>query len=235
MSEPHNDPARGPDFSKPQGPQPPRQGYGQQQGPPPYGQHQGPPPHGQQQGPPPHGQQQGPPPHGQQQGPPPYGQQQGPPPYGQQQGPPPYGQQPAYGQQPGQPPYGQQPGYGQQPPYGGQVAPGGPLSPSDERLWATLSHIGALLLFWVAPLITYLMYKDRSQFVRSHAAESLNFQLTLMIAYVGTWILTIVTFGLLSFLPFLIIVFAIVFAIIAGVAANGGKNYRYPVAIRMVS
>lgn len=209
MSESHNDPAQGPDFSKPQGQQPPAQGYGQQQ-----------PAH------PGYGQQPGQPPYGQQQDQPPYGQQ---PAYGQQQG------QAGYGQQPGQPPYGQQPGYGQHPQHGGQVAPGGPLSPADERLWGMLSHIGALLLFWIAPLITYLMYKDRSQFVRSQAAESLNFQLTLMLAYVGAWFLTIVTLGVLSFLPMLVYVVHIVFAIIAGVAANGGKNYRYPVAIRMVS
>ncbi len=215
MSESHNDPAQGPDFSKPQGQQPPAQGYGQQQPAPPG-----------------YGQQPGQPAYGQQPGQPVYGQQSG---YGQQQGQPPYGQQPAYGQQPGQPPYGQQPGYGQHPQHGGQVAPGGPLSPADERLWGMLSHIGALLLFWIAPLITYLMYKDRSQFVRSQAAESLNFQLTLMLAYVGAWFLTIVTLGVLSFLPMLVYVVHIVFAIIAGVAANGGKNYRYPVAIRMVS
>lgn len=140
----------------------------------------------------------------------------------------------SYEQQPPQP-YGQQ-GYGQQ----GAGAPqgygtAGAVSPQDERMWSMLAHIGTIILGVIAPLITYLMYKDRSQFVKQQSAESLNFQITMLIAYVVSWIIAIVTFGIGSFLPFIVWVVNLVFVIMAGVAANKGENYRYPFSIRMVS
>ena len=152
-------------------------------------------------------------------------------------------QQPAYGQSPTQGSYGQQP----QQPYGqqgyGQPGPGAPqgygtagaVSPQDERMWSMLAHIGTILIGVLAPLITYLMYKDRSQFVKQQSAESLNFQITMLIAYVVSWIITGITFGLLFFLPLLVWVANLIFVIMAGVAANKGENYRYPFSIRMVN
>jgi uncharacterized Tic20 family protein len=156
------------------------------------------------------------------------------------------GQQPP--QQPQQAPYGQAPppqqGYGQQPPQGyGQPGPGAPqgygsagaVSPSDERTWSMIAHIGTIIIGIIAPLITYLVYKDRSQFVKTQSAESLNFQITILIAYVLSWIIAGVTFGLLFFLPGIVWVVNLVFVIMAGIAANKGENYRYPFSIRMVS
>ena len=157
-----------------------------------------------------------------------------------------YGQQTpqGYGQQPQQ--YGQQPQqqYGQQPQQQyGQPGPGAPqgygtagaVSPQDERMWGMLGHIGTIVIGIIAPLITYLMYKDRSAFVKQQSTESLNFQITMLIAYVVSWILAFVTFGIGSFLPFIVWVVNLVFVIIAGLAANKGENYRYPFSIRMVS
>ena len=151
-------------------------------------------------------------------------------------------QQPSYGQTP--PP--QQPqGYGQQPPQGyGQPGPGAPqgygqqgapVSPSDERTWSMIAHIGTIIVGIIAPLVTYLIYKDRSQFVKTQSAESLNFQITMLIAYVVAWIITGVTLGLLFFVPAIVWVVNLVFVIMAGVAANKGENYRYPFSIRMMS
>src|SRR5690606_26479721 len=50
-----------------------------------------------------------------------------------------------------------------------------PMSPADERLWSTLTHVGALVLSgggagWLVALIAYLILKDRGPFVRSHTA-----------------------------------------------------------------
>jgi hypothetical protein len=140
----------------------------------------------------------------------------------------------SYGQQPQQP-YGQQ-GYGQQGPGAPQgYGTAGAVSPQDERMWSMLAHIGTILIGVIAPLITYLMYKDRSQFVKQQSSESLNFQITMLIAYVVAWILTGVTLGLLFFAPALVWIANLVFVIMAGIAANKGENYRYPFAIRMIS
>lgn len=130
-----------------------------------------------------------------------------------------------------------------QPPGGGTPPPppaGGPaygatqeMSPPDQRLWATLIHIGGILFGFLPPLIGYLVLKDRGGFIRAHSATALNFQITLLIAYVVGWILTFVLIG------FLILaaawVAAIVFGIIAAMKANQGQPYVYPVAIKFVN
>src|SRR5918992_1503865 len=68
-----------------------------------------------------------------------------------------------YGQQ-GYPPqqYGQ-PGYPQQP-YG--AAGQAPVSESDEKTWGIISHISIPFFWFIGPLIGYLMYKDRSPFLK---------------------------------------------------------------------
>src|SRR3954469_12237582 len=65
---------------------------------------------------------------------------------------------------------------------------------SDEKTMAILAHILTLVAPILAPLIIYLVKKDDSQFVSYHAKESLNFQITLMIAVVGLLITIIGSF-----------------------------------------
>jgi uncharacterized Tic20 family protein len=97
-----------------------------------------------------------------------------------------------------------------------------------------LSHLGGIILGVIAPLIVWAMYKDRDEFLKDQSTEALNFQITVLFALVGSWILTVVTFGILSFLPLLVFVGNAVFCIIGGMAANRGEGYRYPVAVRLV-
>ncbi|MDN4615231.1 DUF4870 domain-containing protein [Leifsonia sp. F6_8S_P_1B] len=118
----------------------------------------------------------------------------------------------------------------QQPPYGGAAQQ---LSPADEKLWATLIHIGGILFGWIPALIGYLVLKDRGPFIRAHTATALNFQITIFIAYIVGWILSIVVVGLFIVLAAWVV--SIVFAIIAAVKANQGEYYTYPVAIKFVS
>jgi hypothetical protein len=177
---------------------------------------------------------------------PPYGQ---PPAYGEQQpgqppqyGQPGYGQPPQYGQPPayGQPGNGQPAQYGQQqPPYG---APGYPqtgagfsqeLSPSDQRMWAMLAHLSGILFSVVGPLVVWLVQKDKGLFVTEQSKEALNFQITLLIGYLAAGVLTFIIVGF--FLLFVLPVLAVVFGVIAAIAANKGENYRYPFTLRLVS
>jgi uncharacterized Tic20 family protein len=158
-----------------------------------------------------------------------YGQQ-----YGQQQG---GGQQ--YGQQQYAPPPGQaypQPGYqGMQ-----GVAPaaayyGQQPSPSDDRTWGMLAYLLSFVGGLIAPLIIYFVKKDQSPFVRHHAAQSLNLQLTSLIYCIGLLILSLIAaavshgFGiLLFFLYFPLGIVFLVYLIIAAVAANRGELYQAP-------
>jgi uncharacterized Tic20 family protein len=107
------------------------------------------------------------------------------------------------------------------------------LSPADEKLWATLIHIGGILFGFLPALIGYIVLKDRGPFIRAHTATALNFQITLAIAYVVGSILTIVLVGFLILAAAWIL--GIVFSIMAAIAANKGEWYTYPLTIKIVS
>ncbi|GAA0929225.1 DUF4870 domain-containing protein [Nonomuraea longicatena] len=142
-----------------------------------------------------------------------------------------------YGQLPSGPyetyPYG--PGAYPPPPAHGRPMPfhDGPRPGTDDTTLAMLAHLLGLVSGWVGPLVIYLTKKDESPYIRRQAAEALNFQLTMFIAYLVAVLLSIVLIGLLL-LP-IVFVFSLVFHIQAAVAANRGAAYRYPVSIRMIT
>jgi uncharacterized Tic20 family protein len=108
-----------------------------------------------------------------------------------------------------------------------------PLSPTDERLWATLVHLGGVFFNFLPALIGYILLKDRGPFVRQHTASALNFQLTLIIAYVVGTLTALVLIGFLILIA--AVVANVVFSIIAAVAANRGESYIYPLSIKFAS
>ncbi|MFS0865768.1 DUF4870 domain-containing protein [Microbacterium sp. 179-B 1A2 NHS] len=118
------------------------------------------------------------------------------------------------------------------PPYG-TYAPVPPMSPADEKLWATLSHVSGIFFSLVGPLVIYLVVKDRGPFVRAHAASALNLQLTLLIGYLVCIPLAFVFIGLLL-LP-AVAIFGLIVAILGAVKANSGQWYHPPLTIRFVS
>ncbi|TFC05790.1 DUF4870 domain-containing protein [Cryobacterium adonitolivorans] len=107
------------------------------------------------------------------------------------------------------------------------------MNPADEKLWATLIHIGGILFGFLPALIGYIVLKDRGPFIRAHTATALNFQITLAIAYLVGSILTIILVGFLILAAAWIL--SIVFGIIAAIAANKGEWYTYPLTIKFVS
>ena len=130
----------------------------------------------------------------------------------------------------------QQPQAGYSPPQGGMPQPayagGVPAVTADSRQWAMFSHLGGILFGFLAPLIIMLTKGNEDPFVKDQATEALNFQITLLIAYLVSSVLILAVIGLLL-IPVVWIV-GIVFAIIGGMAANRGEAYRYPFAIRLV-
>ena len=146
-------------------------------------------------------------------------------------------QQQPYAQQPGEPmpPYSPQvPDYsGPQPAY--QPVP---MGPADQRTWAIASHLSAFLAAFVAlsflgPLVMFIIFKDRGAYIRLHAAEALNFQLTM---WIGLLISVPLMFVLIGFFTAGAIALAMLICHILGaVAASNGQDYRYPFTIRFVS
>ncbi len=124
-----------------------------------------------------------------------------------------------------------------------QAAPAG-IS-SEERTWAMLAHLTVMINlftgFWgpIAALIIYLVYKDKSRYIAYHSMQSFLIQL---IGWVGggliialTWVVTVmlsfvlvglflIPFAILiSFLPVIIAIYAV----IAAVETSQGKDFRY--------
>ena len=104
---------------------------------------------------------------------------------------------------------------------------------TDEKTLAMLAQLLGIFTGFLGPLVMYLIAKDDQPFLKHHAAESLNFQLTILIGYVISGVLMLVLIGFLTW--FVVWVAALVFGIMATLAANRGEWYRYPITIRMVS
>jgi uncharacterized Tic20 family protein len=129
------------------------------------------------------------------------------------------------------------------------------MSPQEERTWSMLAHLSVLV--WpitaflpIAPLIIWLVYKNKSQKVAFHAAQALWYQIawivgwvvgSLILGIVG-FVLTLITFGLA-----LIVLIPLVFLIGLGLflvpfihecyaayKVNQDIDYRYPVIADMV-
>lgn len=119
------------------------------------------------------------------------------------------------------------------PPSGSQPSEHSESEPtSDDRTWAMIAQVGGIVVGFLAGLIVMLTKGKESDFVRRHAVEALNFQITVAIAYIVSLILTIVVIGLLL-LP-IVFIGSLVLMIMAGIAANNGQEYRYPINIRIV-
>ena len=91
-------------------------------------------------------------------------------------------------------------GPSQQPAYSYAYAAGRePLQ--TDRNWASASHWGTLVAAWLAmgfmaPLVIMLTVGNQSPYVRRHAVESLNFQISLLIYGAAAILFSIVTIGL---------------------------------------
>lgn len=118
-------------------------------------------------------------------------------------------------------------------PYQPYQAPGSVVAAtSDDRTMGALAHALSIVASFLAPLIIYLVKGNDSAFVRHHAAEALNFAITVFLAWVVAVILAFVLVGFLL-MP-VIGIGALVLNIMAALAASRGELYRYPVNIRLV-
>ena len=106
------------------------------------------------------------------------------------------------------------------------------MRPDEEKMWAIGAHIGPLLLGFVAPLVVWLVFKDRSAFLSRQGKEALNFQISYFIYFV------VATFSLILLIGFLLLpvvgIAWLVFMIIAAVKASNFEDYRYPLTIRLI-
>lgn len=84
----------------------------------------------------------------------------------------------------------------------------------------------------IAPIVIWQLKKNESPFVVEQAKESLNFQISLIIYCIISLLLIFIIVGF--FLIFALVIFGLITVIVAGVKANDGVPYRYPLTIRFV-
>lgn len=108
-----------------------------------------------------------------------------------------------------------------------------PLIAGVVGIWLTV----ALFLLWL-PGLLIRNSATSTEFEKRHATESMNFQLTLLIFSAVAVVFSIFTLGIgvLLVVPaaFVVSIAALIFMILGAVAANDGREYRYPVSIRFV-
>ena len=112
-------------------------------------------------------------------------------------------------------------------------SPGGVASQEDRTL-ALLTHLSGIVLSFIVPLVLWLINKDKpeKEFLNDQAKEALNFQITVVIAWVIAIVLSAIAIGFLLY-P-VIWIGNLVLCILAGVKANEGVAYRYPFALRLI-
>ena len=130
--------------------------------------------------------------------------------------------------------------------------PAGPLTPAEDKQWASFAHFGGIL--WILPsLIIFLVFKDRGALTKQESKEALNWQITFLIIIVAWWIISTILsavflatglWGLFGILPligwllyligWLLYIGNVVLSILGGVKVNGGGAYRYPFAFRFI-
>lgn len=106
------------------------------------------------------------------------------------------------------------------------------VSSNDKNL-AVLTHLSGILFSFIPGLIVWLLQKDSNPYVADQAREALNFQITLLIAYVISYILAFILIGFV-FMGLLWLA-NIILCIVAAVAASKGESYRYPFTLRLIS
>jgi hypothetical protein len=129
------------------------------------------------------------------------------------------------------------------------VPPSAPPPPGPEsqaRMWNMLCHLSALAGFIgiplgniLGPLVVWQIKKNEFPSVDIHGKAALNFQITVTIAAVITtmamWVGFFICIGwLLLPVVILICLAGLVFAIIAGIKANNGEDYKYPYSFEFV-
>ena len=107
-------------------------------------------------------------------------------------------------------------------------------APQDQRTMSLLAHLLGIDTGPIGALIIWLVSKDDASkgFVVDQSKEALNFQITLIIAYFISGILTLVLIGFL--LMAAIGIANLVLCIMAAMKANNGEAYRYPFTLRLI-
>jgi uncharacterized Tic20 family protein len=107
-----------------------------------------------------------------------------------------------------------------------------PPANKDEQNMGLLMFILGIFTGFLGPLILWLVKKDDSRYINAQGKEILNWQITVVLAFICCFILAFVIIGF--FLIPVVAITNLVFMIIGAVTASKGQFYRYPFALRLL-
>src|SRR5258706_12450996 len=113
------------------------------------------------------------------------------------------------------------------------------LPSADDRQWAMLCHLSAMLLYAglvggiLVPLVIWLLKREGKPFVDDQGRETVNFQITIVLGLVVAMPLCFVLVGIPLVIGLLLYHF--IATIVAAVRSNEGVRYRYPYCWRPIS
>lgn len=130
--------------------------------------------------------------------------------------------------------------YPHEPAPGQGTGQGEPLSDDTQRSVGVIVHavpaaalvLSAGTLGFVASLVIYLVYKDRGEYARRQAANSLNVQITTGILLLLSLPLMLVLIGFVTY--GIVIVWAVVLHVVGAVRASNGEWWNPPLTPRFV-
>lgn len=115
----------------------------------------------------------------------------------------------------------------------------GALAPErEERQWAMLCHVSAMLMYvtaiggLVAPFVIWLLKREEMPFVADQGKETINFQITILLALALSVVLMLVFVGVVIF--WALLAFHFVVTLVAAVKVTEGVAYRYPFCWRVI-
>lgn len=84
----------------------------------------------------------------------------------------------------------------------------------------------------IAPLVLWLLKRAEDPFVDVCGKEAVNFQITISLYFTLSAVLIYAKIGILL-LP-LVVIFQVIYTIVASIKASEGQCYRYPLTIRFI-
>lgn len=112
------------------------------------------------------------------------------------------------------------------------------LVDKEQRTWAMLCHLSALAGFiipmgsLIGPLVVWFVKKEEMPLVAEHGLKSINFQITMLIAYIICFILMFAVIGVIL-LP-VVAIFSFIMVVVGAIKANDGKPFSYPFSLNLI-
>lgn len=100
------------------------------------------------------------------------------------------------------------------------------------HLLGLTSYLGIPFGNIIAPLVLWLLKRAEDPFVDVCGKEAVNFQITISLYFTLSAVLIFAKIGILL-LP-LVVIFHVIYTIVASIKASEGQCYRYPLTIRFI-